>query len=340
MKYLIRILSRDGVRPDSDKVNAILQHAMTNQQKGFAAFLGNDHILEQVYTRSVHTHTGPLRQLLKKDIAWHWTDAHEKAVRTIKQLISQNNKLNYFDPDKQSVIQADSSSVGLGACLMQDGLPVAYVSRSFTSSERNYAQIENELLAIVFACDKFKRYIYDKEVVIQSDYKPLESVFRKPISSTTPWLQRMLLRLLKYQLKIVYVPGSKMYIADTLLRASISDTDTNRDDLADDIDVLVHSLIYEFPVSNKRLEEFRAKTADDPVCVQSKEIARHGSPTDSVVNDVELKTCLKFLRDIYELDELLFVQWKLIVPTSMRLDVLKLLYHCMKDILALKSVKD
>ena len=71
MKYLIRILSRDGVRPDSDKVNAILQHAMTNQQKGFAAFLGNDHILEQVYTRSVHTHTGPLRQLLKKDIAWH-----------------------------------------------------------------------------------------------------------------------------------------------------------------------------------------------------------------------------------------------------------------------------
>jgi len=76
--------------------------------------------------------------------------------------------------------------------------PVAYASRSLTASERNYTQIEKELIAIVFACEKINRYIYGKQMTVQSDHKPLESVFRKPISSTTPRLQRMLLRLLKY----------------------------------------------------------------------------------------------------------------------------------------------
>jgi len=225
------------------------------------------------------------------------------------------------------VIQTDASSVGLGCCLMQNGFPVTYASRSLTASERNYAQIEKELLAIVFACEKFNRCIYGKQTTVQSDHKPLEYIFRKSISSTTPRLQRMLLRLLKYQLKIVYVQGSKMYIADTLSRASISDTDANFDELSDDIDVLVHSLLYEFPASNKRLEEFRMKTAEDPVLTQLKEIVRHGISKDTLPNDVELKTYQKIVSDIYELDGLLFVHGKLIFPASMRCEVLKLLHE-------------
>ena len=69
----------------------------------------------------------------------------------------------------------DASDGGLGAGLLQDGLPVVYASRALTATERNYAQIEKELLAIVFACDKFDQYMYAREKVhVQYDHEPRE----------------------------------------------------------------------------------------------------------------------------------------------------------------------
>ena len=84
---------------------------------------------------------------------------------------------------------------GLGACLMQDGHPVAYASRSLTPTEVQYAQIEKELLAIVFAMEKFETYLYGRKVLVESDHKPLEAIFKKSLLSAPKRLQRMLLRL-------------------------------------------------------------------------------------------------------------------------------------------------
>ena len=85
---------------------------------------------------------------------------------------------------------------------MQDGLPVAYVSRALTDTEQRWAQIEKELMAIVFACEKFHYYDYGRDVLVQSDHRPLEAVFAKSLYQTTPRLQRMLLRLLRYRLTV------------------------------------------------------------------------------------------------------------------------------------------
>ena len=64
---------------------------------------------------------------------------------------------------------------------MQKGQPVAYASRALTDAETRYAQIEKELLAIVFACDRFDAYIYGRDVVhVESDHQPLEMIMRKP----------------------------------------------------------------------------------------------------------------------------------------------------------------
>jgi len=136
--------------------------------------------------------------------------------------------------------------------LLQDNQPVAFASRALTDAETRYAQIEKELLAIVFACEKFNIYIYGRVTHVQSDHKPLEAIFKKPISATTPRLQRMLLRLLKYQLRIEYTPGSHMYIADTLSRAYLPASATEIDqEISDDVNVMVHTLLYEFPASKK-----------------------------------------------------------------------------------------
>ena len=73
---------------------------------------------------------------------------------------------------KGVTIQADASQTGLGAALMQDGQPISYASRAMTDTEQNYAQTEKELLAIVFAYERFNNYIYGRNVVhVETDHK-------------------------------------------------------------------------------------------------------------------------------------------------------------------------
>ena len=79
------------------------------------------------------------------------------------------------------VLQCDTSLNGLGACLMQNNKSVAYASRSLTQTEVQYAQIEKEMLAIVFGMEKFKTYLYGRKVLVESDHKPLESILKKSI---------------------------------------------------------------------------------------------------------------------------------------------------------------
>ena len=77
---------------------------------------------------------------------------------------------------------------------MQNGNPIAYASKIMNSTQKKYAQIEKELLAIVFACDKFDYYIYGKnKVTILSDHEPLQTLYKKPINEIPIRLQKMML---------------------------------------------------------------------------------------------------------------------------------------------------
>ncbi|XP_022780597.1 uncharacterized protein K02A2.6-like [Stylophora pistillata] len=125
-------------------------------------------------------------------------------------------------------IQCDASQHGRGAVLLQSEQPVAYASRALTPTEENYAQIERELLAIVFACEKFDAYIYGRDSVrVQTDHKPLESIFQEELCVAPKRLQRMLLRLQKYVLDVTYLKGETMLIAVTLSRAHLPDVNAS-----------------------------------------------------------------------------------------------------------------
>ena len=129
-----------------------------------------------------------------------------------------------------------------------------------TYSEKNYAEIDKELLAIIFACEKFATYIYGKSTVVQSDHKPLEAIFRKSVNQVSPRLQKMLLRLLTFELVVQYIPGNSVLIADTLSRAFVDTVDESSLELADDIEATVHTLLNDFPASYNRHEQFRQQT--------------------------------------------------------------------------------
>jgi transposase InsO family protein len=223
-------------------------------------------------------------------------------------------------------MQADASSTGLGACLMQDSQPVAYASRALTDPETRYAQIEREMLAIVFAAEQFHQYIYGNKVHVQSDHKPLEAIFQKSIHKPSPRLQLMLLRLLRYQLHVTFVPGSKMYIADTLSRAYLN----NDYDVSDEqvcCDMRIHSVTASIPASPEKLETIREATKTDQSFTKLRNYVHYGWPTHKSSLPLDLQPYWAIRDEIHEEDGILFVGEKLIVPVSQRREILEKLHE-------------
>ena len=100
------------------------------------------------------------------------------AFDEIKTLLSspQPGILTYYDVMKSLYLQVDAPKSGLGAVYIQSNRPVAYASRSLTQAETGYEQIEKELPAVVFGCNRFYQYIYGKHVIVESDHQPLETI--------------------------------------------------------------------------------------------------------------------------------------------------------------------
>jgi len=117
--------------------------------------------------------TTPLHDLIKDDI--YFQCKADTALKQIKSILCTEPILQFFDSSLQSMIQADANYHGLRVYLLQRGKSVAYASRSLSPAESNYAQIEKELLVIVFACKKFHQYIYSCSTDVHTDHKPLES---------------------------------------------------------------------------------------------------------------------------------------------------------------------
>ena len=121
--------------------------------------------------------------------------------------------LRYYSLNDEVTLQCDTSDTGLGAALLQLHQPVSFSSRALTQT------------AIVFACEKFDKYIFGRDVIhTETDHKPLEEIFKKSLCDAPARLQRMLLRLQRYNLDVKYKKGPLMYIADTLSRAYLDET--------------------------------------------------------------------------------------------------------------------
>ena len=126
---------------------------------------------------------------MQQDIECCWEDAQITTLNQLKEAVTRTLVLRSYNLNDEVTLQCDASQSGLGAALLQKGQPVAYASRALTPVETRYAQIEKELLAIVFACERFDTYIYSRDVVaVETDHKPVEAIFRNALklSTTTP----------------------------------------------------------------------------------------------------------------------------------------------------------
>ncbi|GFU08455.1 retrovirus-related Pol polyprotein from transposon 17.6 [Nephila pilipes] len=218
VNYLGHVLSDEGIKPDPKKIKAIEQFATPNCKEDLQRFLGMVTYLAK-FTPHLSNLTHNLRQLLKKDSMWIWDANTERDFELIKQAIMKSACLKYFDKNKEVTVSVDASKNGLGAVLLQESQPVAYGSASLTQTQQRYDQIEKELMAVIYGLEHFNYYTYGRIVTVQTDHKPILGLSKKPYDTISPRLQRMLLRLNKYNIQLEYVPGKNLVIADALSRA-------------------------------------------------------------------------------------------------------------------------
>ena len=208
-------MSANGISLDKNIIKAINEIPTSVDKAALQIFLGMI-TYSSKFIGNFSDKTLPLRRVLKKDVLWTWTASLQNAYDGLKRDVTTTHVLRFFDQSKPVVIQTDASSTEIGSVLLQDEQTIAYASRTLFDVECRYAQIEKELLVIVFACKRFSNHVYDREVTFRSDHRPLEAIIKKPIHATTSRLQRMLLRLLKFNIHIFYFPVNKIQVADAL----------------------------------------------------------------------------------------------------------------------------
>ena len=193
----------------------------TEKIKAVQRFLGFVNYLAKIVPR-LADESESLRRSTDKDAEWVREKHHQDAFDRTKTPVVNHHVLRYYDVCKPVTIQCDGSETGLGAVLLQEEQPVAFASRTPTPTERGYAQIEKECLAIVFAWERFTQYIYRRESVqVVSYHKPLETIFLKPLTAAPKRLQGMLLRLQKFNLAVRYKKGTEMFLEDTHSRVPL-----------------------------------------------------------------------------------------------------------------------
>lgn len=251
-----------------------------------------------------------------------WNDKHETEFTAIKNLIASAPVLKYFDSDQPIVIQTDSSKAGIGCCLLQNSQPVAFASQALTKTEQRYSQIEKELLAIVFAAEKFHYYIYGQSVTVQSDHKPLQTILRKPFEKISGRLQRLCLRLLKYNLSVVYTPGPQMYIADALSRAFTGKIPD--EDIVQTFQVHTHTRVV---TTTAKKRQSVKETVEDPVLSIILKYVTEGWSDSRAKLHPSLARYWGLQCAISETEQLLFFENRLMVPAKLKPEILQLLHE-------------
>ena len=222
LKFLGHVISADGVRPDLEKVKAILEAPVPEDQAQLRSFLGSITYLTE-YVPHLAAVIAPLRKLTQKGVQWRWTTAEKSAYKGIKELITKAPCLAHYSIEAEIKLVVDASPCGLGCVLLQEVdnqmCPVAYASRSLTDVEKRYAQIERGALAVLYRLQKMQTYIYGRHVTIATDHKPLLGVFTKPSQSIR--LERIALRAQDYHFNLIHEPGTGN-IADGLSKLLVT----------------------------------------------------------------------------------------------------------------------
>lgn len=219
VKYLGHIISKDGLKPDPDKLKALETYPIPRNVTETRSFLG----LVGWYRRFIKNFSEialPLTNLTKKENKFIITPAVLESIEKLKTAVKSDDVLIYPNFNQPFILSTDASGTGIGAILSQirDGheKPIAFVSRKLQKAEKNYTVTEQECLAVVFGIKQFKCYLYGKKFTVITDHRSLKWILS--ISNSTSRLSRWALLLAEYDFDVVHRPGVLHGNVDALSR--------------------------------------------------------------------------------------------------------------------------
>ena len=155
-------LTDKGLEPDPGKISAITEMPRPEDKAGVQRFLGMCQYPSK-FCPNLSASVLPLRELTKQDAAFVWSNTHERAFHAAKEIISKATALRYYDPSLPVTLQVDALEDAIGGVLLQQDQPVCFTSHTLNNTEKQYAQIEKECVAIVTCMNKWHQYLYGKQ---------------------------------------------------------------------------------------------------------------------------------------------------------------------------------
>jgi hypothetical protein len=223
VEYLGHVISEKGLRPMESKYRAIKDAPQPQNLTQLKSYLG----LLNYYSRflpNISTTLQPLYKLFQKSQPWIWTKEQQEAFVNSKEKLLASDCLTHYDLNKPLRLKCDASPQGIGACLthvMSDGSeqPIAFTSRTLSTAEKGYAQLEKEALALINGVRQFHKYLIGRKFTLVTDHRPLVKILGPKEGIPTlaaARLQRWAIILSAYDYDLEFTAGSSNQEADML----------------------------------------------------------------------------------------------------------------------------
>ena len=228
--------------------------------------------------------------------------------------------LTYYNPKRETVLQTDASTKGLGTCLLQDQKPVYFASKALAEAQGGYVAIEIESLAVAWAMEKFHHFLYASHFILKTDQKPLETILLESLNETTPRLQRVLIRTFPYNFTVHYIAGVTNQLADCLSR------------LGDQKDTIklpklhVYQMPQKLPARSDGIQQLRVSMQADDELALLKHTIMQGWPRSIKQVPPVLQPFWTFREELTVEDGLILKGTRIVKPNKQQEAILKLIH--------------
>ena len=294
----------------------------------------------------------PLQSLLKEDTEFVWMPMHQEAFDEIKLHVSNDVKLQFYDSSKPLYIEVDTSKKGIGAVMLQEDTimincdshhdsnhdsksgseipknlrPISYASKTLSTTESNYSNIECELLGLLFVITLFKHFTNGRLVHVITDLKPLVFLFKKSLVDSSPRSTRMLVQLLDYTLDVTYQPGANMHLSDAISR--LSTHDNSEGTTIQNLDVSIHAIEELTGFNSLSVDKIQHHTAKNQAMQLLIDHINNGFPESSMKIPVSIKAYFSFRDELSVCNGIILKGHnRIAIPESLRPQAINILHN-------------